>query len=62
MQSKQGKGTGEFLHNHIEDDWVEGDKPESKFDTQKGWKSSNWTKKHAYLDADNKVADFVMMM
>lgn len=40
------------IHNHIEDGWVTGDKPEplnKDFKQQKDWVKANWIKHFGYL-------------
>ena len=46
------------VHNHIEDNWVEGEKPlpvNEVFDEQKAWKGYKWIKTFGYLDLENRV-------
>ena len=47
----------EFEHNHIEDGHVKGNKPISKFPSQKGWNNAAWKKEYRYLDDNNKVIE-----
>ncbi|UHC66481.1 hypothetical protein [Bacillus sp. FCW2] len=44
--------------NHIEDGWVNGEYPNPiypSFPNQEAWKKSDWERKYAYLDEQNKV-------
>jgi hypothetical protein len=40
---------GVYVHNHIEDGWVHGDKPTPKSDGQQSWLNADWSKHYAYL-------------
>jgi hypothetical protein len=42
-------------HNHIEDGWVMGLKPEPKFPCQKSWGGKKWKKQYCYIDENQVV-------
>jgi len=48
------KELNKVSHNHIENGWVEEEKPNPKFPTQKAWKRQNWRKQFCWL-INNKV-------
>lgn len=53
------KENGDKIHNHIENDWVDGDFPlpfKKEFTNQLSWKNMKWKKRHAYL-VDGKVVE-----
>ena len=39
----------QFVHHHIEEGHIEGDKPLPKFPTQSGWLHATWEKEHCFL-------------
>ncbi|OYD12298.1 hypothetical protein CHR37_04900 [Bacillus velezensis] len=44
--------------NHIEDGWVNSEYPkpiDPSFTNQEAWEKSDWERKYAYLDEQNKV-------
>ena len=49
--------TKKYVHNHLEDGHVSGDKPEPKFPAQQGWLSSKWRKEHKYLNHECRIVD-----
>ncbi|MEM4994935.1 hypothetical protein WKH56_20435 [Priestia sp. SB1] len=55
------KDDGTIIHNHIEDDWVDGEKPrpiKESYGNHKAWKEFNWIKYYAELkDGKIKYAD-----
>ena len=45
-------------HNHIEDNWVDGTKPQplkAEFEQQKSWVNYKWVKTFAHIDKNNKI-------
>jgi hypothetical protein len=43
------KEKDEFVFNHIEDGWNDGEKPVPKFNSQNGWLKQEWRKSYAHL-------------
>lgn len=46
------KDSGEIVHNHIEEGWVDGTYPKPlkfEFTNQRAWKNMKWNKEHAML-------------
>lgn len=49
---------GTSKHNHIQDGWVEGDKPKQfkdEFVNQSAWKKIDWEREYAFISDDNKI-------
>ena len=52
---KYSVGDRVFLHNHIEDGWLDSNTPTILFKSQNVWKNERWEKNFGYLLQENNI-------
>lgn len=60
-KSEKGHIYLKYEHNHIENDWIEGDYPKpfkDEYENQLKWKNDSWIKEFKY-SVDGKIVSYI---